>query len=175
MLRAYLSKGKSLTFVVSRLALHHMLHPAEVVREMVRVCRLGGTVLVEDIYGSEHSERAGYQDRWEKLRDPSHVRTLPITELLQLFQEAGLETDSVSTYEDLCPEVERWLATTKTPPRDATEVRSLLGGGPPPRPEWDTAVSGCQGTPPFPRQDCHTDWTKVQAPGLTVSYLKQST
>ena len=126
MLRAYLSKGKSLTFVVSRLALHHMLHPAEVVREMVRVCRLGGTVLVEDIYGSEHPERAGYQDRWEKLRDPSHVRALPITELLQLFQEAGLETNSVSTYEDLCPEVERWLATTKTPPRDATEVRSLL-------------------------------------------------
>ena len=112
--------------VVSRLALHHMLHPAKVVREMTRVCRPGGTVLVEDIYGSEHPERAGYQDRWEKLRDPSHVRTLPITELLQLFRAAGLETDSVSTYEDLCPEVERWLATTKTPPRDAAEVRSLL-------------------------------------------------
>ncbi len=93
---------------------------------MARVCRFKDTVPVEDIYGSEHPERAGYQDRWEKLRDPSHVQALPITELLQLFQEAGLETNSVSTYEDLCPEVERWLATTKTPPRDATEVRSLL-------------------------------------------------
>ena len=112
--------------VVSRLALHHMLHPAKVVREMTRVCRPEGTVLVEDIYGSEHPERAGYQDRWEKLRDPSHVRTLPIPELLQLFQQAGLETDSVSTYEDLCPEVERWLATAKAPPGDAAEVRGLL-------------------------------------------------
>jgi ubiquinone/menaquinone biosynthesis C-methylase UbiE len=112
--------------VVSRLALHHMQNPAQVVREMTRVCRLGGTVLVEDIYGSEHLDRAGYQDRWEKLRDPSHVRTLPIGELLDLFREAGLETDSISTYEDLCPEVERWLATTRTPAADAAEVRRLL-------------------------------------------------
>ena len=112
--------------VVSRLALHHMQNPALVVGEMTRVCRLGGSVLVEDIYGSEHPERAAYQDRWEKLRDPSHVRTLPVSELLRLFREAGLETDSVSTYGDLCPEVERWLATTKTPAADAAEVRRLL-------------------------------------------------
>jgi len=69
--------------------LHHKLHPAEVVREMARVCRFKGTVPVEDIYGSEHPEGAGYQDRWEKLRDPSHVRTLPITELLQLLSTGG--------------------------------------------------------------------------------------
>ncbi len=112
--------------VVSRLALHHMQNPALVVGEMTRVCRLGGSVLVEDIYGSEHPERAAYQDRWEKLRDPSHVRTLPVSELLRLFREAGLETDSVSTFGDLCPEVERWLATTKTPAADAAEVRRLL-------------------------------------------------
>ena len=112
--------------VVSRLALHHMQNPALVVGEMTRVCRLGGRVLVEDIYGSEHPERAAYQDRWEKLRDPSHVRTLPVSELLRLFREAGLETDSVSTFGDLCPEVERWLATTKTPAADAAEVRRFL-------------------------------------------------
>jgi ubiquinone/menaquinone biosynthesis C-methylase UbiE len=112
--------------VVSRLALHHMQNPAQVVREMTRVCRLGGTVLVEDIYASEHPERAAYQDRWEKLRDPSHVRTLPISELLLFFREAGLEIDSVSTFEDLCPEVERWMATTKVPSDAAAEVRRLL-------------------------------------------------
>jgi 2-polyprenyl-3-methyl-5-hydroxy-6-metoxy-1,4-benzoquinol methylase len=112
--------------VVCRLALHHMQNPARVVREMTRVCRLGGTVLVEDIYSSEHPERAAYQDRWEVLRDPSHVRTLPLSKLLHLFHEAGLETDGVSTFEDLCPEVERWLATTQAPPDKAAEVRHLL-------------------------------------------------
>src|SRR5260370_24769079 len=93
---------------------------------MARVCRLGGTVLVEDIYGSEHPERAAYQDRWEKLRDPSHVRTLPIGEHLRLFREAGLETDHLFTFQDLCPEVERWLATTKAPAEDPAEVRRLF-------------------------------------------------
>ncbi len=112
--------------VVSRLALHHMPNPAKVVGEMSRVCRLNGTVLVEDIYGSEHTERGAYQNHWEKLRDPSHVRALPISQHLQLFRDAGLETDAVFTFDELCPEVERWLTTTKTQPEDAEEVRRLL-------------------------------------------------
>jgi ubiquinone/menaquinone biosynthesis C-methylase UbiE len=112
--------------VVSRLALHHMQNPGQVVGEMTRVCRMGGTVLVEDIYSSEHAGRAQYQDRWEKLRDPSHVRVLPLSEHLRLFREAGLETDGLKTYDDLCPEVERWLATTKAPQERAVEVRRLL-------------------------------------------------
>jgi hypothetical protein len=43
-----------------------------------------------------------------------------------LFREAGLETDAVSTADDLTPEVERWLATTKVPPERAAEIRRLL-------------------------------------------------
>jgi ubiquinone/menaquinone biosynthesis C-methylase UbiE len=112
--------------VVCRLALHHMEDPAKVVREMARVCRGDGTVVVEDIRASEHPERAVYQDRWEKLRDPSHVRTLPVSELLHFFRRAGLEVDSVTTYDDVCPEVERWLATTQAPPERAAEVWRLL-------------------------------------------------
>jgi ubiquinone/menaquinone biosynthesis C-methylase UbiE len=112
--------------VVCRLALHHMQNPGQVVRGMTRVCQLGGTVLIEDIYASEHPVRAAYQDRWEKLRDPSHVRVLPMSEHLRLFRDAGLETDGVRTFDDLCPEVERWLATTKAPPDRAGEVRRLL-------------------------------------------------
>jgi ubiquinone/menaquinone biosynthesis C-methylase UbiE len=112
--------------VVCRLALHHLLKPLQVLREMARVCRAGGTVVVEDIYASEHPERAAYQDRWEILRDPSHVHALALSELLQLFRDAGLETDAVTTAEDLTPEVERWLATTKAPPERAEEVRRLL-------------------------------------------------
>jgi len=112
--------------VVCRLTLHHLLKPREVLREMARVCRAGGTIVVEDIYASELAERAAYQDRWEILRDPSHVRTLALSEMLQLFRDAGLETDSVTTADDLTPEVERWLATTKTPADRAAEIRRLL-------------------------------------------------
>jgi ubiquinone/menaquinone biosynthesis C-methylase UbiE len=126
--------------VVCRLALHHMVNPERVVREMTRVCRAEGTVLVEDIYGSEHPKRAAYQDRWEILRDPSHVRTLPISEMLRIFRIVGLETDGVMTFQDLCPEVNRWLATTKTPEKEAAETRRLL--------EQDR-VQDLSGTRPF--------------------------
>jgi SAM-dependent methyltransferase len=112
--------------VVCRLTLHHLLQPLQVLSEMARVCRAGGTVLVEDIYASEHPERAAYQDRWEILRDPSHVRTLALTDLLQLFRDVGLEVDFVATADDLTPEVERWMATTKTTPERAAEIRRLL-------------------------------------------------
>jgi len=112
--------------VVCRLALHHVQQPAKVVGGMARVCRPNGTVLVEDIYGSEHAARAAYQDRWEILRDPSHVRALPVSELLHIFRDAGLETETVSTADDLCPEVERWMATTKVPAERAAEMRQLL-------------------------------------------------
>jgi SAM-dependent methyltransferase len=112
--------------VVCRLALHHVRQPARVLAEMARVCRRGGMVLVEDIYGSEHPERAAYQDRWEILRDPSHVRALPLSELLDIFRDAGLEMETVSTADDLCPEVERWMATTKVPAERAAEIRQLL-------------------------------------------------
>ena len=112
--------------VTCRLALHHVQQPGKVVREMTRVCRRDGTVLIEDIFASEHPSRAAYQDRWEILRDPSHVRALPLSELLHLFRDAGLETETVMTADDLRPEVERWLATTKVPPEKAAEVRRLL-------------------------------------------------
>jgi len=112
--------------VVCRLALHHVQQPAKVVSGMARICRRDGIVLVEDIYASEHRARAAYQDRWEILRDSSHVRALPISELLHLFRDAGLETETVSTADDLCPEIERWMATTKVPAERATEIRALL-------------------------------------------------
>jgi 2-polyprenyl-3-methyl-5-hydroxy-6-metoxy-1,4-benzoquinol methylase len=112
--------------VVCRLALHHVQQPGKVVNGMTRVCRRDGIVLVEDIYASEHPARAAYQDHWEILRDPSHVRALPISELLHIFRDAGLETETVCTADDLCPEIERWMATTKVPAERAAEIRSLL-------------------------------------------------
>jgi 2-polyprenyl-3-methyl-5-hydroxy-6-metoxy-1,4-benzoquinol methylase len=109
-----------------RFALHHVQQPGQVISGMARVCRPGGMVLVEDIYGSEHAARAAYQDGWEILRDPSHVRVLPLSELLHIFRDARLETETVSTADDLCPEVERWMATTKVPEERVAEIRRLL-------------------------------------------------
>lgn len=111
--------------VVCRLAFHHVTEPRDVLREMVRVCRAGGTIAVEDLVVSEHPERAAYHNHFENLRDPSHTRGIPLSELLGMFAAAGLEIQYVHT--DRFPQhLARWLANAQTPPTQATEVRALV-------------------------------------------------
>jgi ubiquinone/menaquinone biosynthesis C-methylase UbiE len=71
--------------VVTRYSFHHFLDPKAVLAEMVRVCRPGERVAVIDVFtsGPEHAE---VYNRVEKLRDPSHVRALPLAELTGLFR-----------------------------------------------------------------------------------------
>ncbi|MGD9891368.1 MAG: class I SAM-dependent methyltransferase [Dehalococcoidia bacterium] len=115
----------ALDVVVCRYAFHHFEQPQQVLAEMVRVCRTGGTVAVEDAIVSEHPERAGYQNRFENLCDPSHTRALPLTALIGCFAAGGLEVERVTT-SHLTLAVEQWMAVAKTPPDRAVEVRQLI-------------------------------------------------
>jgi ubiquinone/menaquinone biosynthesis C-methylase UbiE len=110
---------------VCRLALHHIEEPGCVLREMARVCRPQGKVAVEDLVSSEHRARADYQNQFERLRDPSHTRTLPASELLGLFTTAGLEIERLYISE-LVQNLEHWLANSQTPPDRAAQVRVLI-------------------------------------------------
>ncbi|HEX2170970.1 MAG TPA: methyltransferase domain-containing protein [Dehalococcoidia bacterium] len=111
--------------VVCHFTFHHLEDPGLALAEMARVCRTGGVVAVEDLVTSEWPERAAYQNRIERLRDPSHVRAMPISELIGLFTAQGLEVQTVQTGR-LSPTVERWLADAQTPPERAAEVRALI-------------------------------------------------
>ncbi len=111
--------------VVCRLALHHFAQPLPMLREMVRVCRVDGTVAVEDLVVSEHPARGAYHNRFEHLRDASHTSAHPVSRLLQLFVETQLEVEQVRTYPHI-QVVEQWLTNAHTPEAAATEVRRLL-------------------------------------------------
>jgi ubiquinone/menaquinone biosynthesis C-methylase UbiE len=111
--------------VVCRFAFHHFADPPAVLREMTRVCRPGGTIALEDLVVSEHPARAAYQNRFENLRDPSHTRAYPLSELLALLTREGLELDQVYSGE-LVQEVGRWLANARTPAERAAEVSALI-------------------------------------------------
>lgn len=111
--------------VVSRFALHHTENPGQVLREMARVSKKRGLVVVEDLITSEYRERGDYQNKVERLRDPSHTRALSRSELITLCTAAGLEIEKLYSDEMVQP-LEHWLANTQTPPDRADQVRALI-------------------------------------------------
>lgn len=129
--------------VYCRLTLHHLEEPADVLQQMSRVCRPNGTIAIEDLVVSEHPERAEYQNRFERLRNPAHVRALPLSELLSVVADAGMDPHQVRTDETVT-EVEEWLQTAETPKNRSTDVREMLSR------DVDADLSG---TRPFWRND----------------------
>ncbi|MBV8614597.1 MAG: methyltransferase domain-containing protein [Acetobacteraceae bacterium] len=111
--------------VVTRFSLHHLLDPLGALREMVRVCRPGGRVVVADMYASEDPEKAAAWNRLEVLRDPSHVRVLSLTELKALFPAAGLPAPEAAFYE-LRSDVDSLLARSFPNPGDERRIVALF-------------------------------------------------
>ena len=110
----------SFTVVASRYAFHHFLDPAAVLREMARVCTPGGTVVVVD--AAPAPDKAAAFNRMELLRDPSHVRAMPLDELSGLFAAAGLPEPRVTTYR-LEAEVEGLISRSFPKPGDDEVLR----------------------------------------------------
>ena len=81
-----------------RSVLHHVLYPPAMMREMARVVKPGGRVVVNDSVSSEDRAEAENHNRIERLRDPSHGRMLPPTEMLGLFERAPLEVAQVRAH-----------------------------------------------------------------------------
>jgi ubiquinone/menaquinone biosynthesis C-methylase UbiE len=113
----------SFTIVTARFAFHHFLDPFAVLREMRRVCTPEGTVLVAD--SAPAPDKADAFNAMERLRDPSHVRALPIDEHLDLFRRAGFQEPRVTTYR-LEGELEALLARSFPRPGDADVIRRLF-------------------------------------------------
>lgn len=115
----------SFTIVATRLSFHHLLDPAAALAEMVRVCRPGGRIVVIDSSPSEEPEKAAAFNRLEKLRDPSHTRALPLSEMRGLFRAAGLGEPAVSHYE-LRDEVKNLLARSFPNPGDEIKIAEMF-------------------------------------------------
>jgi ubiquinone/menaquinone biosynthesis C-methylase UbiE len=110
---------------VCRFAVHHFENPARVIAEMTRVCGIGGSVAIEDLIASEHRERAEYHNRFERLRDTSHTRALPLSELVKTMAAAGLEIVRFHSDRIVNP-VEVWIANAQTAPDRAEQTRAML-------------------------------------------------
>ena len=111
--------------VACRAAFHHFPRPARVLAQMKRVTRPGGRLLVADMVSDEDPAKRAYQDRIERLCDPTHVRALPESEFDALFAAAGLRVlrrpQSSFDYD-----VDEWIAHGGPGPEAVREIEALL-------------------------------------------------
>jgi FkbM family methyltransferase len=112
------------SLVLTRYSPHHLLEPEKIVREMARVCAPNGRVVVADVFAASKEQGKAF-DRMEKIRDPSHVRALPLEELKGLLSAAGLEQMRIEFYR-LDVEADALLTASRTPPEAAEQVRKIL-------------------------------------------------
>jgi ubiquinone/menaquinone biosynthesis C-methylase UbiE len=113
----------SFSLVVTRYSFHHLLEPKKVLQEIVRVCADNGKVLVIDV--TPEPDKVDAYNRVEKLRDPSHVRALTLTELKDAIGEAGLTNLEIGQ-QDLEMELESILQASCPSKDDADKVRLLF-------------------------------------------------
>jgi ubiquinone/menaquinone biosynthesis C-methylase UbiE len=113
------------SLVTSRYAFHHFLDPGAVLAEMQRVCAPGGKVMVIDVTASPDPEKAAAYNRMEKLRDPSHVRGLALSELVALFERAALPAPRKTFYR-LEADLDDTLQRSFPNPGDADTIRRMF-------------------------------------------------
>jgi ubiquinone/menaquinone biosynthesis C-methylase UbiE len=110
------------SIVSSRFAFHHLQDPLSALKEMKRVCKPGGRIVVADM--SPLPEKAAALNAAELLRDPSHVRSMPEDELRGLFEQAALGAPQVNSYR-MEGELEDLMSRSFPNDADADRVRKI--------------------------------------------------
>lgn len=74
------------------------MQPDVQVREMARVLKSEGRLVIVDTISSEDPQQAQLHNALERLRDPTHVRMLALSELIDLVARTGLRVQEAQVY-----------------------------------------------------------------------------
>ncbi|MBA3825243.1 MAG: GNAT family N-acetyltransferase, partial [Ktedonobacterales bacterium] len=118
----------SFTIVTSRIAPHHFSALPLAVREMTRVLQPGGLLIIVDSVVPEAADLDAFLNHVERLRDPSHVRSLTETEWRQLFEDNHLTILAAERYPHRHPYTD-WVERALVPKEEqpALEAAFLAG------------------------------------------------
>ncbi|WP_338115060.1 class I SAM-dependent methyltransferase [Paenibacillus ehimensis] len=109
-------------------AAHHFPNPALFMQEAARVLKPGGRFVFIDNVAPDDDDLAAFMNRFEGMRDPSHVRCLPVREWKALAEAAGLRVvrAQMSRKRHAFPS---WVRRTAETEEQVRQVERFILGG----------------------------------------------
>jgi ubiquinone/menaquinone biosynthesis C-methylase UbiE len=120
----------SFEIVVARIAPHHFADPQAFVSEAARVLAKGGLFLLDDNMAPEDDELDEFMNRFEKWRDPSHVRAYKLSQWHAWMAANGLRIVAEDALQRKRYEFEEWTARMRMPTHERLALEGWLLAAP---------------------------------------------
>ena len=114
--------------VTCRLVLNHVRRADRILKEIARVLRPGGHLVLAELLGVDNPVKRATQNAIEERRNPAHVAARGMEQYNKLLTDAGLtiEAKEVISFER---ELDEWLSVYAPDKADAAAVREMIEAG----------------------------------------------
>ena len=121
-------RDEAFDVVTCRLVLQHTRKPQHIIRQIVRVLKPGGVLLMAELLSVDDPVKRATQNAIEERRNPSHHAARGAEQYDKLIADAGLIIEAKKTV-SFDRELEEWLAAQQTDESDAAIVREMIEAG----------------------------------------------
>ncbi len=121
-------KNEGFDAIVCRLLLHHSTKPEAILRELARLLKPGGLLILADLLSADDPVKRATQNTIEARRNPSHIAARSADQYRKLVIGAGLaiENELASTFDR---DLEEWLTDLQSDPASRNAVREMIEAG----------------------------------------------